>query len=285
MQGIDTSYLNAATLLLPATDRLQLHLVGCGGTGSWLAPTVARMARLLKEQRKEVTVHFYDGDVVERKNLFRQNFCDAEVGRNKAITLAARYGLAWGLDIQAHPEYITQDSLYGSRELSIYIGCVDSTQGRKAIHAYVQLTPYHEEHQKLNWWLDCGNAEDSGQVLFGGETKPERFTRGVFGADGKVCRRLPAPSMVEPLLLKPSAEETQRKKQGCADLQLHNDQSLSVNQMVAAIAGDYLLRIVTGTLKKYATYFDLSSGVMRSKYITRENLRQFKSGVDDQRES
>lgn len=278
MPSLDTSYLEAATLLLPAADKLNLILVGCGGTGSWLAPTVVRMARLLREQRKQVGIDFFDNDCVERKNLFRQNFCDAEVGRNKAVTLAARYGLAWGMDIIAHSERFAAGNSASLRGgVTILIGCVDNAAGRQEMHkAMARNNPYNDD-QKYKWWLDCGNAEDSGQVIFGTETDSKRFARNVFEGDGVVCRRLPAPSLVEPQLLIANPEELAAQKLSCAEIQLRNTQSLSVNQQVAAIAGDYLLRIVTGTLTKYATYFDLKSGVMRSKYITRQELRKYRT--------
>jgi hypothetical protein len=60
--------------MLPVSDRLRLCLVGCGGTGSWLAPSVARIARLQRDQGREVEVAFYDHDHVEPKNIPRQHF-------------------------------------------------------------------------------------------------------------------------------------------------------------------------------------------------------------------
>jgi hypothetical protein len=51
-----------------------------------------------------------------------------------------------------------------------------------------------------------------------------------------------------------------------------DNQSLAVNQMVASVATDYLLRLTSGGLKRFATYFDLESGSMRSRYITPEEI-------------
>ena len=51
---------------------------------------------------KTVGVYFVDPDVVEHKNCYRQNFCEAEIGRNKAESMAFRYGLAWGIEISAY---------------------------------------------------------------------------------------------------------------------------------------------------------------------------------------
>ena len=58
-------------------------------------------ARSKGERQESFSALFVDPDFVERKNIPRQNFCDAEVGYPKAQTLAARYGLAWGVEIRA----------------------------------------------------------------------------------------------------------------------------------------------------------------------------------------
>jgi len=55
-----------------------------------------------------VRLAFWDYDAVEEKNIFRQNFCEAEIGTNKAETLARRYGLAWGIEIIAVPTLIKE---------------------------------------------------------------------------------------------------------------------------------------------------------------------------------
>jgi hypothetical protein len=55
-----------------------------------------------------------------------------------------------------------------------------------------------------------------------------------------------------------------------------NAQSLIVNQMIAAIGADYLVQLVLSqSLISYATYFDLATMSMRSKFITPEALAAF----------
>jgi tRNA A37 threonylcarbamoyladenosine dehydratase len=86
---IDTSYARARKLAIGNSKELNLILVGCGGTGSWLAPSVVRAAKVLTEKISvKVNVTFIDPDLVEEKNVYRQNFCLAEIGANKAETLA-----------------------------------------------------------------------------------------------------------------------------------------------------------------------------------------------------
>jgi PRTRC genetic system ThiF family protein len=266
IESIDLSYARSAKLMLPVSDRLRLCLVGCGGTGSWLAPSVARIARLQRDQGREVEVVFYDHDHVEPKNIPRQHFCDAELGRNKAVTLAARYSAAWGVEIIAVPKRFVGASLQiNHNTLTVLIGCVDNAAARREIASRVA----HSD--KPVWWLDCGNDESSGQVIVGSamEAKP---LAGGFTPSCKICKALPAPSLVAPDLLEARPEELATSMMSCAEIQMANAQSLAVNQMVAAVATDYLLGLVNGGLRRFATFFDLLSGSMRSRYITPEEV-------------
>ncbi|MCP4517833.1 MAG: hypothetical protein GY824_21725, partial [Delftia sp.] len=88
-------------LELGRVDHVNLVLVGCGGTGSFLALHLARLAWHAREQHGiEVALTFIDPDRVEARNVGRQNFVPAEIGACKAQSLASRYGLAFGLRIR-----------------------------------------------------------------------------------------------------------------------------------------------------------------------------------------
>src|SRR5262249_6865372 len=123
----------------------------------------------------------------------------------------------------------------------------------------------------MTWWLDCGNDESSGQVIVGSATRAS-VLEGVFTPSCKICKSLPAPSLVAPDLLEAKPEELAASKMSCAEIAIANAQTLAVNQTVAAIATDYLNRMVNGGLKRSATYFDLESGSMRSRYITADEV-------------
>lgn len=275
--NLDT--LEAATLRLIERDSLSLMLVGCGGTGSWLAPTVVRVARLLAEKfGKTVRLVFVDPDTVEPKNCYRQNFAEFEVGLNKAEALAIRYGLSWGVDVLALPkpfEAGLDESLDEERHthysLSVVIGCVDNARARAEIHRYVAEK---SGYGAARWWLDCGNDKHSGQVLLGGFNNKQ--DRNVFPIPG-YCARLPLPSIQHPeLLVEQPVEGEPDANLSCADLALHGAQGLAVNQQVAAIAGNYLLQmLVYGTLCHFQTYFDQFTGTMRSTPITERVLQKY----------
>jgi len=71
---------------------MNAYVIGAGGVGSWLTPSLC----LLLGPRKVVVV---DGDRLEEKNLNRQLFRREHLGQNKAIALAGLYGCL------SRPEY------------------------------------------------------------------------------------------------------------------------------------------------------------------------------------
>jgi PRTRC genetic system ThiF family protein len=251
--GIDLRYAKARRFLLPAWGICDLVLAGCGGTGSWLAPALVRIATVLTKS-PTINVTFVDPDIVEEKNVYRQNFCRAEIGMPKAQALALRYSAAWGKEI-AYRVMRIGEALESVRS-GIIIGCVDKPAARREIANFVN---------QRNWlsiyWLDCGNEKDNGQVLFGGGKRNDN-EKEIPG----LCSHLPIPSELAPDII------TDRKgsdpEVSCADMMLLESQGMAINQRMAAEAADYLVRLlVTHDLRKYATYIDLASGTARSEYI------------------
>lgn len=145
--AIDTGLLYNLVEEFQTTDeyqiitRVNVALVGCGGTGSFLALHLARLAWHIREQHDtHLEMAFVDPDRVEKKNVGRQNFVPAEIGRYKAEALATRYSLAFGLPIRyfneaIRPAHISQDHRYQDGWLHLVIGCVDNTKARKGIDA------------------------------------------------------------------------------------------------------------------------------------------------------
>jgi PRTRC genetic system ThiF family protein len=253
--------------------RLQLALVGAGGTGSWLLPHLVRLAHLIQAAGKTVELAIIDPDIVEPANIGRQNFLPGDIGQPKARVLAARYGLGWGLDLAAWvaPFAYTQfKETYRTDTLTVILGAVDNAAARASIAEYLQRAGQHHELPRL-WWVDAGNASQSGQVCLG-NTPALPALRTAFSTPG-YCNRLPLPSLLHPDLLEPRPEEQAPQRLSCAELAAANAQSLLVNTTAATIAADFLYRLLwTHDLKKFATYFDLASGTTRSDYITPDGL-------------
>lgn len=265
-------------------QRILAILVGCGGTGSFLALHLARLASHARERHNvDVQLVFIDHDHVESKNIGRQNFCPAEVGVNKAQALMMRYNRAFGLTIQSYAAradkkllddiviYWQRNLLYAYQDskLSILCGAVDNAAARLQMHKAVAASSPHR------WWIDGGNHDHSGQVLIGNRTdikKPEILPIGV-------CAALPAPSIQCPDLLKlppsilpPAAVGSTAGDEGgevsCADLALQDVQGLMINQAVAGWMAVYVSRLVLShDLDIMATYIDQVSGATRSEPI------------------
>ncbi len=280
---LDYSILNAKSIILPTYQQIEFYLVGCGGTGSWLAPSLCRIARTLTRQDKNATLIFIDRDTVEPKNILRQNFCDAEIGFNKAQTLALRYSLSWGIDIQAlpdsfNPEIVARDYYQREHKLKIVIGCVDNANARQSIaRALSQYQSWHTSDRPTElWWLDCGNHSHSGQVLIGSHLSTEID---VYQFHQLGCLKLPAPCLQHPELLEPKPEELFETNISCAELDLLDTQSLTINQRMAAEAASYLFQLITGKLNRLATYLDLGSGFTTSTFITEEAISKIISNA------
>ncbi len=284
--NLDLSHLNASPLKIALPERrhtLHLYLVGTGGTGSWLAPHLVRLARFLQETRDlEVEVTFIDPDVVEMKNVFRQNFGEAEIGGKKAELLALRYAAPWGMSIQVHTTRFEKSMVhleYG--DLGVIVGCVDNAGARRSIADAFGRDSSMGGIDGLPqlWWLDCGNGADTGQVLFGAARNARELQHAFpyWPAQG-FCVNLPAPALQHPDLLETHTEQVApdmiEQTVSCAEMLLTGDQSPSINAMVANIASTYLWRIFADPkgLTTFATYCNLSVLSTRSRFITPDGV-------------
>jgi len=277
---LKSDYAEARPVLLRGGSGLHLVLVGCGGTGSWLAPNLARLTAVLQQAGRPVRLTFIDPDHITAGNVPRQNFCAAEIGGAKATALALRYGRAWGLDITTFCRPLDDGHLplTTGDELLILCGAVDNAAARRSLAAalarHSRWNPSYPKESPAAWWLDCGNAADTGQVLFGSALEPAQLQWAFH--PGTLCRALPAPSLQCPQLLEDRPEEGSGAGLSCAALMLLNAQSLMVNQAVAAAAGALLQRLlIAADLRLFATYLDLAAGSQKSLYTTPEAVSRF----------
>jgi PRTRC genetic system ThiF family protein len=256
--------------LLPTTAQVAIVQIGCGGTGSFLAQAIARLAVHCRDHGgPHLAVTLIDGDQVEPKNVGRQAFGAADVGRNKAQVLAARLNALFGLQINAIPRMLTDQRLGVEGDgVNLLVGCVDTARGRRAIAA--QLEPLSGRMSPWHLWLDCGNECWSGQVVVGSALSG----RALHGALAlrTVCTALPAPCLVYPNLLEDAPAPEQPTD--CATAVQAGEQGLFVNQTVANIAAQYLYgMVVERRLLTYRTAIDLRTMVMGSKQITAAHLQ------------
>ena len=133
-------------------------LVGCGGTGGFLAEAVCRLLI-----GRPARLFLVDMDRVEPHNVARQAFDAADVGAFKAQVLAERLSRRFGREVGYSVLPYDRD-LHGRvfdtpSRLDLVIGCVDNAAGRRSIAATLERAYYRAAGA---WWLDTGPATSSG---------------------------------------------------------------------------------------------------------------------------
>jgi len=264
-------------IILGDLEKVAILLVGCGGTGSFLALHLARLAYHAARNGLQVDLTFIDPDRVEEKNIGRQNFCPAEIGEYKAFTLARRFSLAFGLDIKAINKEFTDRSIVPGWPSTIQIvaGCVDTPAARSGIPRY--MARYNSSVGSPVWWLDGGNHQDAGQVHLGNS---DRVTINPLG----FCSALPHPGIQAPDLLEVAPQVAEPSAEySCAELMALNAQSLMINQSIAGWMATYTSRLLIGKdLDIMATYINLAAGSVRSVGITKSEMLKVLAESDEE---
>lgn len=290
--SLDLSHLNAKLVLPVDYKTVEFWLVGAGGTGSFMAMNLARLAFELNQRGKPASIVIVDPDRVETGNIPRSNFCFAEIGMNKAETLAGRLSRAWGIEVGFVKQGFKPEQLQSknddwtvqsgaSEKLTVLVGCVDNHLARLEMHEAVKFyneQKYASDRSPRFWWIDGGNGRDTGQVLIGNRLDEKAICEAAQNSPILSC--LPAPNLQHPELLKAESarsihpqNQTTRDRMTCSERIRLGEQSLNVNQRVAVEMSEILSELLlTKTLKRFATYFDLESGASRSVYSTPEAI-------------
>lgn len=228
------------------TDRpVKIVMLGAGGTGGHVAP---HLYRLLYALERPVRVVIVDGDIVEPKNLVRQNFTEADLGENKARVLAERYSTAFGLETSYIPHFIESDEELAElmapeeyptgkearydeeagdfvhdtvSEQVILLGCVDNNKSRQLCHRVFLAA------EELIY-IDSGNGEYTGQVVCGIRRGGRTYYKPV--------------GLVYPELM----EETDRfpSELSCAEASVSAPQTIVANLMAATAVVNLIYNIL-----------------------------------------
>lgn len=272
-------------------DPAETHLtiVGCGGTGGFVLKNACRLVWGLREQRRAAHVAppifgelppedvpellVCDNDRVERKNLVRQDFVPADVGRPKALVLAERTAAVYGLDVRAYPHYVKEET--GLQEIvpegGIVVGCVDNVKTRCILHE--KLSAYRDVV-----YIDSGNAgvEAPGQNP-GGEpiARSELWKVRESGWDGQVLcgvresgeTLIPFPGEVMPDLVEPgeAGDDLLPDEVPCDKAIVSNPQRGMTNLLAATVIMQYLTTLLSGgTLLHARSFFCARRGYVKS---------------------
>lgn len=227
---------------------LKIVLLGAGGTGGYIAPNLYRLVYSLPRKTEIIIV---DGDIVEQKNLVRQHFSPADLGRNKAQALAERYAAAFGMETQYIPHYIEDEKeLEALVALPVYkkdrgfwgeniggytilIGAVDNDRTRKMCNNVFELA------DRLIY-IDSGNDQYTGQVVCG-----------VRSHGRTICRPL---AKIYPNVLE--AMDKFPTELSCEEAAISAPQSMAANITAAAIVTNFVYNIAARgeLITRYATF-------------------------------
>ncbi len=160
---------------------ISIAQIGCGGTGGYLVPKISRLIMTLKQFKNiNISYNLADPDIVEETNLYRQNFVQSDLGKNKAHVMAQRYSRHFGINIGSSESKIEtdeqilnlfathkNDGIYWSpKRTCILIGCVDNNSARQVMHQlFYDWKGFNYGHSLV--YLDSGNGKYSGQLVTG----------------------------------------------------------------------------------------------------------------------
>jgi PRTRC genetic system ThiF family protein len=278
-----TDLQNPWPVVARAGERVEIIVVGAGGTGSQLVPHLARLVWDFNQQQGEhgagakrgASLLIVDHDIVAEKNVrARQNFCPPEVGYPKAQVLANRYGIAFGMhkdEIGAKVAPFTPEVLQRRySDLIILVGCVDTAEARASIAAC--LKPNYQAAPRT-WYVDAGNGFHWGQV-FVGNTATIEDLRGCL--HDPICARLPSPALLAPSMFEvpeeAEAAASSTLQLSCGDLVLSeqegNRQSRTINTHMAALVYAYVEQLIYGSITTFATYTNLPTFETHSVSVT-----------------
>ncbi|MBN1690426.1 MAG: ThiF family adenylyltransferase [Dehalococcoidia bacterium] len=220
-------------------------VLGCGGTGGFVAEGLCRMLP------KKYKITLIDHDRVEERNRLRQNFHSEDLGKFKSEALAERFCRIYSREI-----LYSVWPLMAPDHFQLVIGCVDNARAREML-----------SRSHYSWWIDSGNSRHSGQVLIGNTQKWPPQNLKAFSQQKMYAKRtvnyLPAPTLQLPSLLAPSPAPS------CAE---DDDQSPVINQAMAALVLQFVHRLINRELDWMGVYLDLEAGTMSTVPATPETV-------------
>ena len=237
-------------------QQFNIAVVGCGGTGSFVAEGLCRLLI-----GSDIPILLIDPDRVEPHNLVRQSFYEGDLDKFKSQALAERLSQQFHRRIAYSvypymPELIGESFGGGLRSPAIQgiiIGCVDNADARREIGKTLRFG---------NWWLDAGNGFSSGQILLGSARNLELLGSPFIKESGEV-EGLPMPSWQLPSLLAPPTVKD-INPQDCAEAVAAEEQSPVINQAMATLVLEFMYRLLNKKLTWMGAYIDLDAGTLQT---------------------
>ena len=225
-------------MYLTTPKNYAIFILGAGGTGSWLCAFLDKMSL-------NNNVIVMDGDIVESKNVLRQNFKRYDVDKKKAEVVANSNMMSY-----VHG-YITDTSIFHQimsefpeGTVPMLIGCLDNNASRKIAHDFVQEVPNIV-------WIDGGNAERHGQAYV------------CIKENGEIVEGYESPIDIEPAFQNYEGDERRPDQISCAEHSESAPQNVTANVTSANVIFNLMAIFLNGgaiTANKYI--FDTRSVTM-----------------------
>lgn len=272
-----------------------ITIIGSGGTGGYVIRDMLRFLQSLKNKgdTRQFAVNLVDADIVEDKNLIRQNFIAADVQQKKAVVLARRYGNAFGIPVIPRDMMINRyNDLHtikndtvnnvlnlqpGQQVREIIIGCVDNHAARRVIRDYL-INANSEAY-----WIDSGNERMSGQVALGYAGVGAQFRAHYAGRNLEHTKALmraesnyPLPTVNElyPEINDPKQDLIGSDDTSCAERALQDEQNIFINMSAAMHVLNYLRQVVMSeNIMTNSIVFDVK-GLSQVTNLTPENINK-----------
>ena len=169
-----------------------------------------------------------DGDIVESKNILRQNFKRKDVAKQKAEVVAKHNMMSY-----VHG-YITDTSIFHQLltefpegTVPMLIGCLDNNASRKIAHDFVQEVPDVV-------WIDGGNAERHGQAYV------------CIKEDGQLIEGFESPIDIEPAFQNYEGDERRPDQISCAEHSESAPQNVTANVTSANVLFNIMAIFLNG---------------------------------------
>lgn len=234
-----------------AKNAVRILVVGCGGTGCEVVDALARLHFAMKALGHPggIAVTLCDPDTVSHNNIGRQRFIPADIGHNKAVVLAQRYNMGFGLNWEARPVALkptrSNDFIETMMSYDIIVTCTDKAKFR---WDFAKATPRlaQDEDSLEILWLDFGNGDSTGQAVLGHWAAAE----GVF--------RLPNVADLFPSL----KTVNDREEPSCSLAESLKRQQFGINRLVADAGLYFVLTplLTKGEIANHGAFVDMRKG-------------------------
>lgn len=164
-------------MLIERYHQINIFQIGVGGTGSWLVyPLCKFLSNLVQRfsQQLGLIINYIviDDDIVEERNILRQNFEPYDIGRSKVNVTIRKYCNVFpiaGIRFRAKTKRGFDKVFYGDltegispvNSITFIFGCVDNNESRRRLFSYMKK----KELRYPVVYFDSGNDLYHGQIV------------------------------------------------------------------------------------------------------------------------